>query len=175
MSEHPPREPDLPEAELPSRPARRRLIVATGFLAGLAGVLVGGPAAVLFAAPLFRERGPVEEQWIPLGPADAFPEGQVTATEYPFQHQDGWYRADRSRSVAVRRETDGEFTIFSSTCTHLGCAIRWEADAQQFVCPCHNGIFDPEGRPIAGPPERPLDRLQSRVNPTTNELEVREA
>ena len=31
-------------------------------------------------------------------------------------------------------------------------------------CPCHNGYFDLEhGRPIAGPPRRPLPRVQLAV------------
>ena len=31
-------------------------------------------------------------------------------------------------------------------------------------CPCHNGYFEiNEGRPIAGPPRRPLSRIQLAV------------
>src|SRR4051812_44043458 len=70
--------PDPADSDLPSQPVRRRFLVTAGALAGIAGMMVGGPAAVLFAAPLFREKGPVEEQWIPVGPADTFPEGQMT-------------------------------------------------------------------------------------------------
>ncbi|MER3425504.1 MAG: menaquinol-cytochrome C reductase, partial [Nitrospiraceae bacterium] len=30
----------------------------------------------------------------------------------------------------------------------------------QFICPCHQGVFDKTGRNIAGPPPRPLDRFE---------------
>ena len=31
------------------------------------------------------------------------------------------------------------------------------------ICPCHNGVFDPQGRVLGGPPPRPLDRYEYKV------------
>ncbi len=45
-----------------------------------------------------------------------------------------------------------DFIALSSTCPHLGCRVHWESAQQRFFCPCHNGAFDHEGRPTAGPP-----------------------
>jgi Rieske Fe-S protein len=45
-----------------------------------------------------------------------------------------------------------DFIALSSTCPHLGCKVHWEATANRFFCPCHNGAFDPSGKAIAGPP-----------------------
>jgi Rieske Fe-S protein len=33
-------------------------------------------------------------------------------------------------------------------------------------------MYDRDGRVVAGPPPRPLDRLPVRVNPQTSEIEV---
>ncbi len=48
--------------------------------------------------------------------------------------------------------TDADFIALSSTCPHLGCQVHWEAQNRRFFCPCHNGVFTPEGKAIAGPP-----------------------
>lgn len=47
----------------------------------------------------------------------------------------------------------------SLLCSHFGCRVQWQAAAERYHCPCHEGAFDRDGRPIAGPPTRPLRRL----------------
>ncbi len=42
-------------------------------------------------------------------------------------------------------------------CTHMGCSVQRTADG--FLCPCHGGGFDDDGRVVRGPPPRPLHRL----------------
>lgn len=41
-------------------------------------------------------------------------------------------------------------------CTHWGCVIAWEERTRQYVCPCHEGRFNDDGVPTAGPPLGPL-------------------
>lgn len=53
--------------------------------------------------------------------------------------------------ILVKRSKEG-FKAFSSTCPHLGCKVKWEPDQNRFLCPCHMGLFDPEGKAYAGPP-----------------------
>jgi Rieske Fe-S protein len=63
---------------------------------------------------------------------------------------------------------DGSLEAYSQKCTHLGCVVFWEAEDEEFVCPCHEGIFDATtGAPIAGPPERPLPRINLEVRENT--------
>lgn len=66
------------------------------------------------------------------------------------------YRGPSGETINVaRRSRDGgaeDFIALSSTCPHLGCQVRWEAQNNRFFCPCHNGVFDPSGKAIAGPP-----------------------
>jgi nitrite reductase/ring-hydroxylating ferredoxin subunit len=53
---------------------------------------------------------------------------------------------------------------YSQKCTHLGCAVVPELEQQRLHCPCHRGYFDAAtGRPLAGPPRRPLPRINLEV------------
>lgn len=56
--------------------------------------------------------------------------------------------------------TEEGIVAFSRRCTDLGCLVSWNKERQEFVCPCHQGVFDRTGRNIAGPPPRPLDRFE---------------
>lgn len=58
---------------------------------------------------------------------------------------------------------EGRFIAFSQKCTHLGCVVYWEPEHAVLECPCHEGLFGLDGRPIAGPPERPLGRIELAV------------
>jgi len=58
---------------------------------------------------------------------------------------------------------NGTIRAFSAVCTHLGCLVYWRPEKQDFYCPCHGGIFDADGKNIAGPPPRPLDEYEVEV------------
>lgn len=66
------------------------------------------------------------------------------------------YVGPAGQPITVTRQGDGgtadDFLALSTTCPHLGCRVHWEAHNQRFFCPCHNGVFAPDGRPTAGPP-----------------------
>ncbi len=65
--------------------------------------------------------------------------------------------------VIVVRLDDG-FRAFNAACTHLGCLVKWEEESKRFVCPCHTGTYDEEGRVVAGPPPRGLTRYQPELS-----------
>jgi Rieske Fe-S protein len=65
--------------------------------------------------------------------------------------------------VLVRTDAD-TFVAYGQKCTHLSCAVVPRVEDGVMRCPCHEGYFDlATGRPIAGPPRRPLDRVQLQV------------
>lgn len=64
-----------------------------------------------------------------------------------------------SHKLVVLRTGEG-VVAFSRRCTDLGCLVSWNQEREQFVCPCHQGLFDKTGLNIAGPPPRPLDRFE---------------
>ncbi len=62
---------------------------------------------------------------------------------------------------AVLLRTQGGFTALSLVCTHLGCTV--ESKLEGFTCPCHGSRFDPQGKVIRGPAEKPLKSLRTRI------------
>lgn len=78
------------------------------------------------------------------------PVGGVLAFAYPEAHD----------ACLLLRPDEDTLLAFSQKCTHLGCAVTPEPEKQRFLCPCHLGYFALEsGRPLAGPPRRPLPRI----------------
>jgi len=73
------------------------------------------------------------------------------------------YPAENDRCVLVRT-ADGTFVAYSQQCTHLSCAVVPRVDEGVLRCPCHEGFFDlASGRPIAGPPRRPLSVVHVEI------------
>lgn len=67
------------------------------------------------------------------------------------------YKDLRGKDLMLVRISEREVKAISTTCTHLGCSVHWQADKKQFYCPCHAGVFDNNGMVISGPPPKPLD------------------
>jgi len=69
------------------------------------------------------------------------------------------YPSEQDPCVLVRTG-DRALVAYSQKCTHLSCAVIPIPAENVIRCPCHEGLFDlPTGRPIAGPPSRPLPRI----------------
>lgn len=62
-----------------------------------------------------------------------------------------------------RHGADLPYVALSTRCAHLGCPVRYIQASERFVCPCHGGVYDFEGKVAGGPPVRPLDRFYTRV------------
>jgi Rieske Fe-S protein len=116
-------------------PARRRALALVGV--GLPGVALG----------CARPEPPDRRVRLPLARLD--PAGRVEL-EYAGEPAE----VVRTASGVVAR---------SLLCSHFGCRVQWQAAAERYHCPCHEGAFDREGRPIAGPPTRPLRLLPVEV------------
>jgi len=65
--------------------------------------------------------------------------------------------------VEVRRADDGSVAARSLLCTHTGCEVVWMPARQLYHCPCHEGLFDADGRVVAGFPPRPLRDVPARI------------
>nr|WP_229504962.1 Rieske 2Fe-2S domain-containing protein [Massilia mucilaginosa] len=58
--------------------------------------------------------------------------------------------------LAVYRGEDGGLQAVSAACTHLGCAVHWNAGGKSWDCPCHGSRFAPDGEVLHGPAKRAL-------------------
>ena len=69
------------------------------------------------------------------------------------------YPEESDRCILIRPAPD-VLVAYSQQCTHLSCAVVPQPDRNRLFCPCHEGAFDLQsGRPVAGPPNRPLTRI----------------
>jgi Rieske Fe-S protein len=69
------------------------------------------------------------------------------------------YPGDEDPCLLLRPGAD-TLQAYDQKCTHLTCAVVPEPEHGKLLCPCHHGYFDlATGRPLAGPPRRPLPRI----------------
>lgn len=124
----------------------RRGFLARGSQVVMLGGLVTsyGTCAYVGGRFLYPAR-PVRREWMLVGPLNSIAAGSAIA-----------YSTPTGAKLTIARQGSGtaleDFIALSSTCPHLGCKVNWEALNQRFFCPCHNGVFDPGGKAISGPP-----------------------
>ncbi len=71
-------------------------------------------------------------------------------------------------SCLLVRAGEREFLAYSNKCSHLSCPVRPDVEGGKLLCPCHHGSFDlATGRPLAGPPRRPLAKILLEVREGT--------
>jgi Rieske Fe-S protein len=137
------------------------LSIATWSIGGLISAAMGIPAIAYILGPaLQREQA---QNWIRIGAISKVELGTPTLFKAKIERKTGWIVSEEEISAFILTENGRDFIAMSNICTHLGCRVRWIADRQQFLSPCHNGIFDNNGNVVSGPPPRPLDRYEVKV------------
>jgi arsenite oxidase small subunit len=113
----------------------------------LGSVLLAAASWVTAIASKFLHRGSHVEQHI--GPVASLEQTGSLLFRYPTKEDP---------CIAVRTP-DGKLVAYSQVCTHLSCAVVYDKTENGLFCPCHHGLFNLEGQPVAGPPTRPLPRI----------------
>ncbi len=132
-----------------AEPDRRRLLGAGATVAMFAGLSAGyGTLAVMAGRYLFTFQD--DKVWLFVTEVAALRPGDSTDFESPTGVRVTVAR--RSDSAADDAVSASDFSAMSSVCPHLGCRVNWEPQNKRYFCPCHNGVFDPEGTAIEGPP-----------------------
>lgn len=139
---------------------RRFLELMSVGLGGLAAAALGLPVVGFLFAPLLRNP---PETWVGVGQVASFKVGETVLVTLPDPSPLPWAGVSSRSAAWLRRAGEDEWIAFSINCTHLGCPIRWLADAQLFLCPCHGGVFYQDGTVAAGPPPRELNQYKVRV------------
>ena len=146
----------------PQMTRRNFLKLGVGALGALA-LLELSAASLIYMKPrsLEGEFGGI----VTAGATDSFPDG--TVTEFPA-----------GRFFLIRSETGGFLAVYRK-CTHLGCAVSWEANENRFICPCHGSFFNTEGDVENPPAPRALDTFtvtieDDRVFVDTSRLQTRD-
>jgi len=148
---------------------RRRLMTGTAHAAGaIAASAFILPTIGFAVAPVFHQ---VTLPWQDVGPASGFADDTYASRVISLTADDVGEASKTTVFIRKRNpEIDSEpedrwnrFIALSSRCAHVGCPVGFKAAAQAFVCPCHGGVYDMQGKRIGGPPPRPLDRFFTRV------------
>ncbi|MBX3236022.1 MAG: ubiquinol-cytochrome c reductase iron-sulfur subunit [Nitrospiraceae bacterium] len=132
----------------------------TAAAAGLVGIGLGVPLIGALISPAFRRRA---RDWVDVGAASDVPVGRPVQLDHVTMLRDGWLQSKSHKAVWAVKGAAEDITVFSPICTHLGCGYRWDDGERKFLCPCHGSAYDIEGRVLAGPAPRPLDRLPAKI------------
>ena len=93
----------------------------------------------------------VETPWLFVAETSRIQPGESLAFESPTGVKVHDCAAPRRRESSGRdRPTSSRFRAFVRI---WAAAFTGNSHNQRFFCPCHNGVFDPEGKPISGPPK----------------------
>lgn len=135
--------------------------IVSSVLGSLMAALVGLPVIGYFVSPALKKVA--GEDWIALGPLENYQPGSTTLFSFTQTKINGWERSSKSYGVFVLRSAEGAVEVLSDICTHLSCRVNWKEETQEFACPCHAAFFDQAGNVKSGPPPRPMDRYETKV------------
>ncbi len=126
----------------------RRDVIGTGLAVGAIGA--GAAAGVHHIAAYIVPEERVRERETFLAFTSQVPDGGTLEVVLPDK-----------RRVQVKKLGE-EYAGFSNVCPHLACRVSWEAAKEgetderkkdgYFRCPCHEGLFGPDGKAFSGPP-----------------------
>jgi menaquinol-cytochrome c reductase iron-sulfur subunit len=139
---------------------RNFMKVAIASIGGLIGAAFGLPAIPYIMGPALQKE---TDSWIQLGSISKVELNIPTLFKKTIETQTGWISTEEEISVYVLTSNGQDYVVMSNVCTHLGCRVRWIPEEDSFFCPCHNGVFAKDGTVVAGPPPRPLDQFESKV------------
>ncbi len=143
---------------------RRFLGYVIGGISGIIGAAIATPLIGYFLSPAWKKSNPL---LTPIAEVSNIPIGEPTYITYEQRLRDGWYITTLSRGAWVVNKGQNDINVFDPHCTHLNCPYYWDKEKQIFQCPCHGGEFDINGNVLAGPPPRPLDRLEFDIEKGT--------
>ncbi len=150
----------MPTENFTPDPARRRFLssVINGIL-----TVIGGILGVIGGGAIFSSAARRAEEWLAVSALHDLPDNQPTAVTLSVMRMDGYREALVQRTIFLVKTGESEVSALDATCTHLGCLVAWDAQAQVFKCPCHGGVYDRAGTVTEGPPPEPLLKVATRV------------
>lgn len=136
---------DVPQDQYVARREFAKFLALTSF------AFVVGQAWIL-GKSLFSRRGTFPE--VAVANLASLPVGGTLLFDYP----------EPGQPKLLVRLSETSLVAFDQRCTHLSCPVIPQVEKGRFHCPCHSGNFDlVTGRPISGPPRRPLPKVELEV------------
>jgi len=120
----------------------------TKFMVLTSGAFVAGQLCI--AAKALQSQAAARPTAQKVAHLNDIPVGGTITFNYP----------DENDHCILLRPDDKTLLAYSQKCTHLSCAVVPDPARHCLHCPCHEGSFEmASGRPISGPPRRPLPRI----------------
>jgi cytochrome b6-f complex iron-sulfur subunit len=150
----------VPESQEPGEKTTRRFFMAAVGAAGLCYLAA-------MAYPIYRYLASPEEMAmnatavteVTLKDANKLPLGSVLM-----------FKFGTAPAMLIHHQ-DGRWIALTAVCTHLGCTVQYEPQADRIHCACHGGVYDPyTGANVSGPPPKPLKLFKAAVNDTGVEV-----
>src|SRR5437763_1647236 len=133
----------------PPEPGRRTFLKwLTQALGALVGAILAIPAIAYLLDP--RNRPAPEGDFKTVTRLDALEPGVPLQAVVRDVRRDAWtlHPSDVVGRVWLIRRHGDKVDAFTTVCPHLGCSVNYEPGARRFICPCHNGMFDLDGKRI---------------------------
>lgn len=131
-----------------------------GLIGAGAALTLGAVGLHTFIAPGLAQ---TPKSWVPLAKVRDLQPGGIQTFTLRYEQKNGPYTQLVTAPVLVST-LEEQPVCYKSACTHLGCVVRWDSITERFLCACHGGTFDKHGNVLDGPPPRPLDRFNTRVD-----------
>ena len=152
--------------EIERRKFIRVATVGTSVACGLFPLAAGIPALL---DPVKKNSGEgTEVPWSKVAPLASLPEDGTPAKFEVVQEKvvDAWTTYKDVPVGAVYLTKKGKEVIaFNLKCPHLGCAIDYRKQSNDYFCPCHNSSFALDGSITTenSPSPRPMDTMETKV------------
>jgi cytochrome b6-f complex iron-sulfur subunit len=138
---------------------RRAFLVAAGAAGLLYTAALGYPIYRYLASPSEMALSATAVTEVTLKDAHKLPRGAVLM-----------FRFGTAPAMLIHHE-DGRWVGLSAVCTHLGCTVQYESQADRIHCACHGGVYNAyTGANVSGPPPKPLKLFKVAVNETGVEV-----
>ncbi len=144
----------VPEALDDASNGRRGFLVAAGAAGAAYMAALAYPVYRYLASPIEQSAAMSAVTEVTLKDAQKLAPGSVLMFKFGTQ------------PAMLIHHKDGVWVGLGAVCSHLGCTVKYLAEANRIHCFCHGGEYDPNtGVNIGGPPPRPLRRFAVKVTP----------
>lgn len=159
---------------------QKNILIATGF--GKWGMTNGTAAALLMSDIILDKKNPYRALYTPsrFYPSPSIKNFIVENSnvvcelikgklEVPkkrikdLSNDEGAIISINGHKKGAYKDKDGNVHIVDTTCTHVGCEVRWNDGERTWDCPCHGSRFSYTGEVVEGPAEKPLQRYNYRM------------
>jgi cytochrome b6-f complex iron-sulfur subunit len=132
--------------EEPGEQATRRAFLAAAGVAGACYIAaLGYPVYRYLASPEEAAESVAAVTSVSLGVDYKLPKGAAKM-----------FKFGPSPAVLIHH-LDDSWVAMTAVCTHLGCTVQYEPQADRIHCACHGGVYNAyTGANVSGPPPKPL-------------------